>query len=731
MSRPTTGSIKATAAGTFEASLPIATGERRRKTHTFNTRAGALRWIKQGVAALDAGLQLPAPDPSGLSRDPRRATPAAAAGTRFRVAGTAFIQEYYVEDQHGDVGREEQVRGYVTAIDTYLESNNHCLETVTRQVARDMFRSMLRPEAGPVSGAVPNHLDRNALVTKGQALELLSQNNLPISESTFKRGIRDEELVPADTSGRAHQYQVGDIFTFAANRHGGRANGKYSHSTLCAVRSTFRAVLDHAEANGVVLQPGVRNAKLPKNKTPKRRTRSLTLSETEHVAKHLHVVHQLALWLLRCLGLRLSEAYGLLVEDVVDTGPGQPGLVTVQSQGGRKFRRRQADGNIEVLDHVDETKRDSYRILVVPAPLMDLIRLVVEVFHTSADDTIDPKARLIPGLKRHNAGGQSSFRHALRQAGRKEGLNLIADPRRRSHRDDGQTILTPTPHSMRKAFSTALQADREAIEDIRKALGHRRGTDVIHEHYLVEDPAMKSQRRIAKRLTKQIAAETSGTLMVPTLRSCTTRRQPALLADAARIDSMLSDAGWLVTEARPAGNWITVSVAAELRGVSTTQIRSDIAAGRIRAVTEGRAEQGGDRYLVDEENVLALADRLAAGSGMRQLSEELGEPYDKIRQYIRRSSDLHCEPLGGRDYHLTDEVAEKVRAYFREQQALERRAVRVPEVARELGISVAAIDTLIRQGRLTEDLRFHGGVRSISKESLLGLRRRNGSRRRS
>lgn len=58
MSRPTRGNIKETAAGTFEASLPIATGERSRKSHTFNTEAGAGKWLKQGIAALRAGLPL-------------------------------------------------------------------------------------------------------------------------------------------------------------------------------------------------------------------------------------------------------------------------------------------------------------------------------------------------------------------------------------------------------------------------------------------------------------------------------------------------------------------------------------------------------------------------------------------------------------------------------------------------------------------------------------------------
>ena len=724
MSKPRTGSINRTEAGTFEASLPVAIGERRRKSHTFSTRAGAQRWINAGLAALDADQPLPPPDPIDLSRSPRPASLAVATGAAFLTIGEAWIQENYVEDRKGDVDREGQVRGYITAIDTYLQSQGLRIETTTRKAARKMFRTMLRSESDPNSTDVPSGVDPDALVTMTEALELLAENGLPVSVSTFKRGRQAGELPPADTSGRAYLFRVGDVCRFAARRPSRRAEGRYSHSTLQAVRSTFRAVLDYAEGEGIVLQPGVRKAGLPKNTTPKRKTRALTLAETESVAARLHVVHQVVLWILRILGLRPSEAFGLLVEDVIDAGPGQPGIVTVQSQGGRKFRRRQTDGSIRVLDHVDETKRDSYRVLVAPAPLMDVIRLVIDVFHTNPDGVVDVKARLVPGLKKRNRGGQSAFRNALERAARKEGLNLIADIKRRGTHDDGGLVLTPTPKSMRKAFSTALQADRETIEDIRAALGHRRGAEVIHEHYLVEDTAMKPQRRIAKALAKQIAAETSGTLMVPTAISCTTARQPALAADAARIEDLLTQAGWRAVERRPNGDWITVATAAQLRGVVTAQIQADIRAGHLRAILVDRPDQGGSHYLVDETEVLAMADRLGAGSGMRQLADELGEPYDKIRQYIRRHPDLTCDPLGGRDYSVPEEVGEHVRAYFREQQALEARAFRMPDVAKELGISGAAIATLVRQGRLVEDLRFHGGVRSITRASLDAYRAR-------
>ena len=66
--------------------------------------------------------------------------------------------------------------------------------------------------------------------------------------------------------------------------------------------------------------------------------RPLTLPECARFASHLHPVHQLAFWLQRIMGLRISEAFGILVGDVVDLG--DTGLLAVQGQGGRTFAVR-------------------------------------------------------------------------------------------------------------------------------------------------------------------------------------------------------------------------------------------------------------------------------------------------------------------------------------------------------------------------------------------------------
>ena len=102
-----------------------------------------------------------------------------------------------------------------------------------------------------------------------------------------------------------------------------------SQSVIADALWTLRGVLGFARATGIVA-PGfdptqglVAPAPDPataRTKPPTSQSRPLTLPECARVASHLRPVHQLALWLQRVMGLRISEAFGVLVDDVVDHG---------------------------------------------------------------------------------------------------------------------------------------------------------------------------------------------------------------------------------------------------------------------------------------------------------------------------------------------------------------------------------------------------------------------------
>jgi hypothetical protein len=115
-----------------------------------------------------------------------------------------------------------------------------------------------------------------------------------------------------------------------------------SQAVIADALWTLRGVLGFARATGIV-PPGfnpteglVAPAPDPataRTKPPTCQLRPLTLPECARIASYLHPVHQLALWLQRVMGLRISEAFGVLVDDVIDLS--DTGLLHVRGQGGR------------------------------------------------------------------------------------------------------------------------------------------------------------------------------------------------------------------------------------------------------------------------------------------------------------------------------------------------------------------------------------------------------------
>lgn len=725
MSRRLTGTITPNPQGTFTASLPVRKGERRRISATFDTRSAAARWRDEGIAVINGGGTVQRPT-NGRRHQ-------VSAGTSFLSLAREFIAERYAEDGHGDIDREEQVLGYARAIDGYMTDAGLTVESMSRRDARAMWQHMLKTGPRPVDESVPDGLDPARLVTQRQALALLAGYDIGISESTFKRAVRAGRLVAADTSELAHVYLTADLFTaeagFISRRTtGGSSANRYAHSTLSDVHQLFRAVIAYAKAEGVAVQPGVRRAGLPKNQTPKVRARALKLEEAARIAARLHVVHQLVLWLLMLLGLRVSEAYGILVDDVFDRGPGEHGIVIIQSMGGRKFRRRRADKSVATTDHVDETKgKKSNRVLVVPAALMDLIRVVIRVFHTDEFGQIREGARLVPGLKDVDKGGQSAFRHAMKTGAAAESIDITFDSAWRG--DGGAPKVTPTPQRLRQSYASVHHADLVPVEDIRATLGQNLGDTVLHLNYLIDDVDLTASSRIADATQARLDVKLGGRIMVPTNVPCTTERQPSLASRRVEIEAKLIETGWW-TDGIPAGDWLDVADVATYLGISQHQVRADIRAGKLAAIREPRPDQGGGRYLVSAAD-LREREAEVGPSDMTVLAQELGVPYDAVRQLVRRHEELVLvrEP-GRRDGVLSDEADAFLREYFSEQTALRSRAVRLTDVAKELKFSVASIDTLIRRGELVEDIRFHGGFRSLTRSSVEAFKSRGARRRR-
>jgi hypothetical protein len=180
----------------------------------------------------------------------------------------------------------------------------------------------------------------------------------------------------------------------------------------------------------------------------------------------------------------------------------------------------------------------------------------------------------------------------------------------------------------------------------------------------------------------------------------------------------------------PTGDWFTVPDAAACCGVTEHQVRDDIRTGTLAATAHPRSDQGGSRYLISADAIAAY-DGPAGQSELASLAEELGLSYDTVRHFVGRNPDLELQRTPGqRNGVLTAADIEFVRQHFRKQAELHERAIRLIDVAREIGISVAAINTLIRRGQLIEDDRFHGGYRSLTRASVEQFQQSRHPRRR-
>jgi len=133
-----------------------------------------------------------------------------------------------------------------------------------------------------------------------------------------------------------------------------------SRSYVADALWVLRQVLAFARANGLFpagfdptegLEAPAPDPAVARTRAPRAQPRPLTLPECARVAAHLHPVHQTVFWLQRIMGLRISEAYGIVVSDVVDLGG--IGMLAVKA-GGRTFNVRDNHGKVALCAQADD-----------------------------------------------------------------------------------------------------------------------------------------------------------------------------------------------------------------------------------------------------------------------------------------------------------------------------------------------------------------------------------------
>lgn len=509
MARPLSGRITLRG-GKFQASVPVERGSSKRHYEVFDTKAQANAWCALAVANLQEGLPLPSrdavlaeADPSRQARRPSTRPAAAVPRVRHTVAQVtdAWFHEVYIDGRSGGADRANTVRA--------------------------MLNRRVVPFLSPI-------FDAGKPLTRDAYRTYLGELGRPSSVH--------------ETTGR-----------------GPRTYQGLSQDTLSDVRRCLDAVIKLGVSMGAwSLDFNLADVRTPRSRrdtAPK--AAALSLKDVARIAEHMHAVHQVTLWTCRVLTLRLGEAYGIRVKDLAPLSDGSGrGLLWLHAQGGRKFHT--FDGEDVVRTFHKEGMKHGYseRMQMVPRQLMALFEVVIDVFHTNPDTgQLDAEARLVPGMIANDAGGQETFRLALKRAAADAGVTTV------TLNGFSQTTLgLPNPKDLRSSAVTDLEW-QQGLDPmaLRRYAGHAPGTDVHALHYVGDRPVDDKMTKVCEAMERLIDRHLPEGLLIPTARRCTTGSQPLLAARAVDIDARLTQHGWLVTRDHDREDpWLSIDEVADL-----------------------------------------------------------------------------------------------------------------------------------------------------------------------
>ena len=722
MGRPLTGALRFQR-GTWWASVPDKTTASGRRYESFLAEDDAQAWLTQAVTALRADLPLPDAARFRTRKPTSRPKPAPPKPAKIQPdiasVANAWMNAAYEDLRRGGPDRAERVR---RIIDGYLvpwfAPRTTTVADVTYYMAHDWLLHLVgrdHPSKTRSAPSMPTALTDSVADTGGTGeLTLIEVAHLSgMSMATVRRRWRDGELSGAYRNAKGHvRVPRSALDTVHSKRH---TPTGLSQRYVADALWVLRRVLGFARANGLApagfdptesLDAPTPDPAAARTRRPTRQPRPLTLPECARIAAHLQPVHQIVFWLQRIMGLRISEAFGVLIGDVIELG--DTALLAAQGQGGRTFNVRDDHGALVAVPYKQTMKTAAgSRMLVVPAKVLELIHLAIDAFHTEpTTGQVDPTARLVPGIREANRSGQQGYVHAFEDATIAEGLATA---------DLGFRVSS---HLLRKSLATDL-AWQEGIEDTvrRRFMGHRAGDDVFGRIYTLDHPEIAPLIKVAAILDEKVTTSI-GTLLTPTTRQPHWGTRNPLRDRTEHITATLTTAGWLVDPGSPDDPLCDAErVAAEL-GVHPNTARRWMADGTVPAIVAPDAQGVPRRYSLLSA-VWAQRDRLAQRILLPDLAEQLGVRYHEIYNTVRRLGIAMEQHPATRMYEVTPDAADTIRAKFQRVRALHRRSMKLPAAALQLHLAASTLRLLAKRGDLEVDPETDSsGLRFVTRTSV-------------
>jgi integrase len=712
--------------------VPDPTGVKPYISRSFADRAAGERWQLDAYAAIAADRPIPDPAPyrqglaivTGTSRRPQP-RPVVSVG---EVCERWWHQKY-IDEPMSSPTRMVSTRIHIRRhIAPYFDAFVDDIGELTREHVRQFLQYLAGHDLDPTQLEAPNRPAPARIYTVTEAARACS-----VHPSTIKRALKasrfpnhTRRLVDGRTARNSVRIPAGDLLAAGFRLdHTDIDNSQRRGLTprYCgAIYDTLRAALRLARAEGLLRHDPTEGLEVStarpvvRNKKPnEEQSRAVTLGESKRIAAHLNIHHQVAFWLQRIVGLRISEAFGLLLGDVTDFG--DIGLVAIRRQGGRKFVERDGYGNLITTDLRQAPKTNAgHRALGVAEPLMELLRVYVDAFHRDPDTgDVDPDSRLILGMRDPNTGGQQSYREALKAA-------LV-----HVHLDFKHVGFHISTQELRKSFSVELSAYVDVSELTRsRYLGHRpsahdggaRMTAAAYTPDMLDlEPFLTAGRGVGDHIRRQI-----GDLIVTPGADPNPGHDNRDPARAAHIRTTLAAAGWI-----EAPDGVDVEHAATQLGIAPLTLRRKIQRGEIEGVESVGAAGAAVTVIPDEEMDRLLETRTtptgvllpADAVTISDLAEQLGLDYHTVYQWTMTGR-ITARPHAGTRHLVVDPAdVERELAEVARVAALRARSMTISQAAERIECGHSMIQHWLRRGELRSDEETDSnGVAYLTRESV-------------
>ena len=443
--------------------------------------------------------------------------------------------------------------------------------------------------------------------------------------------------------------------------------------------------------------------------TRREEIRTVDLKTSARIAKQLHIHHQFTFWIVRATGLRISEAFGLRLEDVIHLD--DTTFLRVEVQGGRMFNvwGEGDGGDIEkTAVNKDLKNKSSKRLLPLPAQLASLVDVYVAAFH--ADDA-EPSSPLIVGSL---GTGQSAFRTALSQASAAVGF------------DPEELGFHMNVHYFRHCLATDLASMKNGVA--RSAyLGHKikanDGAAHMTEGY-THQRLDGSDPLVASTFLTKLIEEEIGQLIQPTppsrLLGLHNRKR---LDENAHVIGVLDEAGLLGPELGPNGEeLLSPPEAAEILGFQPTYVEKIAREGRLerrRMKGPGRIEFWG----VTAESVHAMVKERSNLWTIRQMCDKFDLDKMAVRHLLLRFAIRPADSQGGATGFYTAADVAVLEAHLAKVRSVEDRALSLSDAGRQLGVHRHTARRFVQSGQLEPDEEASevAGVNMVTRSSVEAL----------